>query len=326
MCRSAWNLLKRRLLSIPSSEILFQTRGFQPTNKVAQVHLETVGRSFLDGYHIALDDFPAETLCSRLTSVNPQFCGFAYEGAAMACWLLDSLPSVRRNRWNALWNLASSQQPYVLHVGVGWALARLPWARRNPERALRQFNPLLRWLVIDGFGFHEGYFKPSHWIHDPQRRPTLSQYGCRVFDQGLGRSLWFVAGSDVARIAESIAAFDGLRQPDLWAGVGLACAYAGQATAPELEFLMACAANNVSHLQQGVTFGAEARVLGGIADEFTDRTCIATCGMNAESAAQLTKVTRAEITSSTESCGLPLYEQWRQRIQKNLCEEVSICL
>ena len=324
MIRLGFSSVKRRLLFIPSYEVSFQTRGFRPTNEIAQGHLESVGRFFLDGYHLALNDGPLDVLCTELCSIESRYRGFAFEGAAMASWLLDSL-SFRRHRWHALWERASNHQPYVLHVGVGWALARLPWFRRSPERVIRRFDPFLQWLVIDGFGFHEGYFGVSRWIRDPRNHPSLSAHGNRVFDQGLGRSLWFVEGSDVVRIAETIAAFEGRRQPDLWGGVGLACAYAGRATVPELEFLMASAGGSLSHLQQGVTFGAEARVRGGIADEYTDRTCIVICGMNAKSAAQLTQTSRLDLASTSESSDLPLYEQWRQRIREKLCEGVPTC-
>ncbi len=72
---------------------------------------------------------------------------------------------------------------------------------------IAKLDPLLGWLVVDGFGFHEGYF---HWRRqlDPAAvRPPLSLYGKKAFDQGLGRSLWFVEGTDIHRISSRIARF-----------------------------------------------------------------------------------------------------------------------
>ena len=45
---------------------------------------------------------------------------------------------------------------YMVHVGAGWALAQL---RRRVDRALARLDPLLGWLAVDGYGFHQGYFR-----------------------------------------------------------------------------------------------------------------------------------------------------------------------
>jgi hypothetical protein len=91
-------------------------------------------------------------------------------------------------------------------VGLGWAWARLPG---NPERRLPALDPLLGWLAVDGYGFHEGYF---HWRRRVSARELprgLSASARRVFDQGLGRSLWFVEGADVPRAAPIYGAASG---------------------------------------------------------------------------------------------------------------------
>ena len=285
-----------------------------------------IGLSFLDGYHQVLREPDPQALCRQLHSVEPNYQGFAVEGAAMATWLLDALSLFRRHRWETFFGNVAASHPYVAHVGVGWALARLPWHRRSPERALNRFDPLLQWLILDGYGFHEGYFHAAKWIRRPSNRPQFSKYANRVFDQGIGRSLWFVEGADVARIAETIDTFEIDRWPDLWSGVGLACAYAGQAAVPELDLLIAKAATNLPHLQQGVTFGAEARILGRIANEFTEQTCLVICGMSADSAAMLTRTSRNAVEEHAESMELPCYEQWRTRIRESFTEVPSTCI
>lgn len=42
----------------------------------------------------------------------------------MSTWLLDSLSMVHRNRWDSFLEVAAHEHPYVVHVGIGWALAR----------------------------------------------------------------------------------------------------------------------------------------------------------------------------------------------------------
>lgn len=325
MVQTFWNKIRNRLLSISESEILFETRGFGHGSDTARIQLEGVGRAFLKGYHEALRAPCVAVLCKRLEAFDSDLHGFAIEGAAMATWLLDSLSVSRQDRWGELLECVADRHPYVVHVGVGWALARLPWTRSAPERVVSALDPVLRWLVIDGYGFHEGYFHAEKWIRIPANRPKLSEYGNRVFDQGLGRSLWFVMGADVVQIAKAIAAFDSARQTDLWSGVGLACAYAGQATRPELEYLMVCAGVNVTHLQQGVTFGAEARMRGHIVNEFTERTCLTMCGMDALSASELTRTTRSDVETLPRSHDVPRYELWRTLSREFFRERTSTC-
>ena len=101
---------------------------------------------------------------------------------------------------------------------------------RVPVRRTAFFSGLhvlLRWLVVDGYGFHEGYFHWRKWMGRSRRPRWLSSYACRVFDQGFGRSLWFVKGGDVASITAAIRTFSEERHADFWSGVGLACTYAG---------------------------------------------------------------------------------------------------
>src|SRR5262249_36094553 len=145
---------------------------------------------------------------------------------------------------------------YMVHVGVGWALARL---HRSVAATLERFDPLLRWLIVDGYGFHEGYF---HW-----RRAVVMQaiprqltgYAQRAFDQGLGRSLWFVTGAEVDRLCAAIQAFPARRHADLWSGVGLASAYAGGVGLGDLCALRVAAGAYVPFLAQGAAFAAKAR-------------------------------------------------------------------
>ncbi len=148
----------------------------------------------------------------------------------------------------------------MVHVGAGWALAQL---RRRVNRALAHWDPLSGWLAIDGYGFHQGYFRWPDTV-DRQCVPhRLAGYARRVFDQGLGRSLWFVEGADVDRIAATIDRFQERRHADLWSGVGLACAYAGGLPGQAIESLCAMAGPHRPHLAQGVAFAAKARERAG---------------------------------------------------------------
>src|SRR5262249_34688127 len=148
-------------------------------------------------------------LAEILNQIEAEHRGFAFEGAAMAISLQDKL-SLRAKAFQSFVDGVGRQHIYMVHVGAGWAFARLPWLRTRIETVIRNLHPVLRWLVIDGFGFHEGYF---HWKNQPGSErcvpgffePRLSEHGRHVFFQGLGRSLWFIKGANVKAISSAIA-------------------------------------------------------------------------------------------------------------------------
>ena len=174
---------------------------------------------------------------------------------------------------------------------------------------------MLKWLVIDGYGFHEGYFHTDKWIRKQKRHDYLSAFGRRVFDQGLGRCIWFVGGADVAEIVAIVDRFSENRKPDLWSGIGLACAYAGECETSELHQLMTSSKEHITHFRQGIAFGVEARYRGCIVTDATRKTAELTCGQSVEDLAQLTVETQEDLEESSSD---EPYEQWRRLIRNAL--------
>ncbi len=279
------------------------------------MYLEGIGRTFLLGYHAALEEDQPDRLGSMLDGIEPELRGFAFEGAGMGLYLLDLLTPWRRDRLHQFLEGPGAVHVYMVHVGAGWALAQLA---RRVDLALARFDPLLGWLAVDGYGFHQGYF---HWPEtvEGQRVPRrLSGYARRVFDQGLGRSLWFVEGAEVSRIASTIARFPQPRHGDLWSGVGLACAYAGGVPGEAIEALVTLAGGHHPDMAQGVAFAAKARQHAGNPASHTELACGVVCGMPADEAASLTD---HALTNLMDEGGLPAYEVWRRRIRANWVKE-----
>lgn len=300
-----------RLLSIDGREVTFARRGFSSAKSEVRERLEYVGIVFLVGYHAALQENELEELTNKLERVELEYRGFAYEGAAMALTLRDAIVpgSARLAEFMAG---AGKQHIYMLHVGAGWAYARLPWLRRRIEEVIRRFDLLLRWLVLDGYGFHQGYFHFKAPLSSALNRLSI---GARhVFYQGLGRSLWFVHGCDPHQISKTISSFPALYQCDAWSGIGLACAYAGGAALPDQQELVALAGRCHSALAQGAAFAAKARQLAGNQAAHTEQACVVLAGVNAEQAAALCDRALAQVN---RDCSSP-YQQWRELVQNYL--------
>src|SRR5438067_2508438 len=115
--------LRRRVFGLSLDEATFARRGFHEGDPQARQRLEHIGKTFLGGYHAALEDDEPVELARRLNAVEAEFRGFAFEGAAMALALLDMLTPWKTGRWSAFVNGPGESHIYMVHVGYGWALA-----------------------------------------------------------------------------------------------------------------------------------------------------------------------------------------------------------
>jgi hypothetical protein len=176
------------------------------------------------------------------------------------------------------------------------------------NKFITNFDPVLRWLIVDGFGFHEGYFHPQTAIQSAAR---FSGETLHVFYQGLGRSLWFAQGCDVERIAAAISQYHPAFHADAWSGVGLACGYAGGVSTFEIERASVLAAEHLPALAQGAAFAAKARLLAGNPARHTELTCEVLCHLSAENAAALCD----EVLSMVSTTHPNPYQQWRSLLQ-----------
>jgi enediyne biosynthesis protein E3 len=244
--------------------------------------------------------------------------GFAYEGAGMALALLDTLTPWRRNhRLDAFLRGPGDPHHYLVHVGAGWILARLPL---SPERLLARLDPVLGWLALDGYGFHEGFFHPARTVVRHEVPSKVKGYARRAFDHGIGRSLWFVEGAGPQRLQATISSFPADRQGDVWSGTGLACAYAGGRDRGAVEELVKHAGKHVPQLAQGIAFAAEARSRAGNLAPQTELACQIAWGLDAA------RVSRIVVGVSEDLPGNgvePAFEVWRRRIQEQFTERMQ---
>jgi hypothetical protein len=304
------------MLGISPRETTFAARGFLPAEPRAQVRLERIAGIFLDGYHAAVESGDLIGLSQRLSSVELELQGFAWEGAAMGLALLDLLTPWNRDRHRRFLAGPGQAHAYMVHVGAGFALARL---HRDAEKFALRLDPLLRWLVLDGYGFHEGYFRTrAHF--PPAPRSRFHGHAARCFDQGLGRSLWFVAGADVQRVAATVAAFPEERRGDLWSGAGLACAYAGGVERAAVERLREAGAPFRGELAQGAAFAAKVRERARNPAAHTELACRILCGVTASAAAAATDAALACLPADGAE---PAYEVWRRRVQESFAATVA---
>jgi hypothetical protein len=273
--------------------------------------LEASARAFLTGFNTAIRHPPDDRLANAVDALDPPLHGFAYEGAAMAAALVDLLTVSGGRTIRALLAGPALRYPHLVHVGAGWAFAKLGlrpgWA---PSIAP---DPLLRWLAWDGYGFHQGFFHADRVIGKRSVERGLTGDRRAVRDQGLGRSLWFHECADPEGVALRINQFPHRRRGDLWSGIGLAATYAGAATGAELQSVTVLAADHRADLAQGCVFGCVARRTSGLVPQHTLLAAEILAGASIDRAANWAEESRAAVGPAPYTSAH--YQQWRAGIR-----------
>lgn len=284
-----------------------EATSFSEGDRQAAQRLETAVRMVTQGCHITLQNSRFEVLVPRLNAVEPELRGFAYEGAGIGLAALDCMLPWK-NRTRDFLDGIGSAYIYAVSLGAGMGLARL---HRHPERFLPRLDPVFGWLILDGYGFHEGFFARQRYVEEQTIPKRLSPYARRVFDHGLGRSIWFVAGTNVERVAAKIATFPVARQADLWSGVGLACGYTGGVDRAAIESLRQLAGPYQAQLAVGTAIAANARQRAHSPGPYAELACEVLCGLPSTTVSRMADDARANLpTDSVE----PAYELWRLRL------------
>lgn len=257
---SPLSALRTRLFLPSEREVDPAVRGFSDWEGGESI-VSRVGHSFLEGYGAGLRARGAVAAVRDLQRLPDRWRGFAMEGLGMAMGVRDALRP-GGSHFCGLLATAGERHGYMLYVGLGWAMARTP---RMTWPDLTRLDPLLVPLVFDGYGFHEIFFNTQRvWDAGTVELsipawPGSPEAGAQHVMQGVGRGLWFVTGGSPTRLVQSIDRFAPTFAPSLWAGAGLASAYAGGRDEDGLRELVTAAGEHAAWLRQGASFGIEAR-------------------------------------------------------------------
>ncbi|MBV2156600.1 DUF1702 family protein [Kitasatospora sp. SUK 42] len=315
---TTWGSLRRLLLTPQLAEVTFARRGFPVTRSPSTERLEAVPQAVVCGFEWGIDARSQWELERRLSLVDPEQRGFAYEGATMAFTILDATGRGRRTRDL----LTGPGQPHIFlaYIGIGFAMARLPrplWKKVLPDLGGIPYHPTMSWLAVDGYGFDLAYFHTRRWVDEqrvPEPYPWLgdSGYFPRAVDQGIGRALWFIHGGQPVQVAAAVRKFADHRHADLWSGVGLAATFAGGCPAEGLVELRGEAGPHRAQLAQGSVFASKARIHAGFVPEHGDPASVALTGLSAAEAAALADDSAAHEAGPD---GEPAYEVWRANVR-----------
>jgi enediyne biosynthesis protein E2 len=311
----------RRLLLTPSlAEVTFQERGFPVTPSAATNRLEAIPHAVICGFEWGIDTRSQWELERRLALVEPEHLGFAYEGATMACTVLDAMRGRRGHRTADLLNGPGQPHVFLAYIGIGFAMARLPrvlWKTVVPDLTGSPYHPTMSWLAVDGYGFDRAYFDTKRWVDKQQVPKPYPWQGCpeyfpRAIDQGIGRALWFIHGAQPDAVAAAVRRFAEHRRADLWSGVGLAATFAGGCPADGLRALRDTAGVHRPDVALGMVFAVKARSYAGFVPAHSSFAAGVLGGIPVDAAVALADGTAVHDDGMETA---PPYELWRQKIR-----------
>lgn len=263
------------------------------------------------GFRLTLEDDRFDVLVAHMNEVKADWRGFAYEGVGLGFTVFDYFLPWRKRLQDFV---RGPGAPYIIpiYIGAGLAIGRI--GGRGLERFVARLeHPVFRWMVVDGYGFYKGFFARHRYLEEQEIPAHLSPYARRVFDQGLGRSIWFATGEDVDQSTTIIEAFPEARQADLWSGVGFACAYAGSPMKREaLEALRTAAGPYRSQLALAGALAAKRRYGFGHITPHTELACRVFCDLSGETVARMANDALENLPTSGPKSP---HQIWRERIE-----------
>jgi hypothetical protein len=289
---SFFGSLRRSLFGLGEKDIAACCMHWQDANPVVRERLDSIVDSFAVGYNLALSCAGVPELIEGLERHVPERKGFAYEGAGMGLAIRIMITPGSKLLAEYLRGPGDPHH-YMIQVGAGWALGRVP-VRHAALR--RQLDDTFHWLAWDGYGFHQVFFDTKRTCDEHAGRPADKPYQGRAFDQGVGRAMWFVEMADPARIANKFSKFSIARQHDLWGGVGLAASYAGGVEAAVLDDLIERSGEYRPALGAGSMLAATARERAGNPSPHSLPNCVRMTGLSES-------VVREVIHTATTTCG-----------------------
>ncbi|MGJ8629143.1 MAG: DUF1702 family protein [Sulfitobacter sp.] len=185
------------------------------------------------------------------------FKPFFVEGAAMALATSNALPFLKAtSRPSDLLDQLPGYK-HVIYAGWGWWHA----LKLNPKRGIENsVNPtdLFSLIAIDGTAFARAFLfaRPPYFNI---KIPVVSYEKKRLWAQGYGRALWFLASSNDSIIELQRKRVGTKLSADLDSGLGLASGFAGMALVNSTSRIPT-GANQPAYLQ-GYAFGLTARAM-----------------------------------------------------------------
>lgn len=223
-------------------------------------------------------------LINFLQATEKEFLPVAYEGAAMELALNDLTERDSIFKWKQLLD-ASKKYACQIYIGMGWAIAQ---QKKSELSFLDQLSHNMQFRLWDGCGYYDGIFRQRQSIKGQKRSEHIQPKDFQAYDEGVGRSIWYICKGDETKVKELITTFDKERHSDLWRGVSIACCFVGGFDENKLRALFVSSGEHKIQLRIGAAMVAKSRIE---ADCSTEDIELANQVFNGMSAIEAMKIT-----------------------------------
>ncbi len=266
---------------------------------------------FIDSKERALSLRDYDQLVTYLNKTDTEFISLAYEAASMSIAIKSIEESSALEKWLAFYQEYGKNHAAQIHVGLGWALSEL---NLNPAEYILNLEPIYKYRVIDGFGYHQGRFKRRQAVRTQQIPTGLDKISIRAYNQGLGRSFWYTAQGEPEKLSKLIAIFPEERHLDMWRGVGVALAYVGGINLPAIADLLQSTRINQSAFKCGIALAIQSRVKANTSSKETENISKTILGFNCPEISEKLTSLEKEINSNSEN----FFFDWISKIEQTL--------
>ena len=232
---------------------------------------------FIDSKEKGLSITNHSELNSILLKNDAEFISIAYEAASMGI----AINSIKSNNaladWHNFYQIFGLSHATQIHVGLGWALAEL---NLDINSYINELEPHYKYRVVDGFAYYHGKFKRRQAVRMQEIPENLNSFGIRAYNQGLGRSLWYLAQGEVEKLHRLIDIFPIERRFDMWRGVGVAVAYVGGVKPIVIEELMKLSGNYLPAFKCGIAIAVQTKEKAKVTSNDTSLICATATGEN----------------------------------------------
>ena len=240
---------------------------------------------------------------AELESTDIEFRSIAYESASMSIALEDLKQGDALTNWFHFLNEAASAHATQVHVGLGWAFAQ---QLKNPIAYLSELNPMMRYRVLDGYGYYEGIFRRRRSIINHLKLNVEDAVASGAVDQGIGRSIWYLNKGIIDHAKNMIEGFAVERHKDLWRGLGIAIAYVGGCDEEMLQKVFSKADLFKTQLATGAVMALASRNAAKYISSDTELSCKIFCNKTADEVLEL----NYSIISKLDLSNNDAYSNW----------------
>lgn len=208
-----------------------------------------------------------------LEEESPEYRSIAYEGASFEIAMKDLATNNKLHPWKEFKN-ASRIHSFHVDIGLGWAFAK---TGVSPQSYVESINDLSGSMVLDGIGYYHSLYKGRSTLKNKTVPPAIEGKNLDLFDQGVGRRLWYMAKGNEQEAIELLHNFAASRHGALFRGIGIACGYVGGCKEHQLKYLKEISASHLGQLQFGITLAGVSRVISETVTPDIDLACRIIC-------------------------------------------------